>query len=172
MSPIRSISLRARLCASSVVFLGLVAACGGGSLPPSGTSSLAERTFAGQNKCNPKNADRPFIIEWDATDQSSFQSYAANDIVFVRYQGCELKALDGCREGSAKGSFGSYKPVEFTSGGVETVDIHDEGELYSKLRYGRTDDIIRFGLHEYLMDFVKRISSLGNEISRHFLVPA
>jgi len=124
------------VCASSVVFLGLVAACGGGSLPPSGTSSLAERTFAGQNKCNPKNADRPFIIEWDATDQSSFQSYAANDIVFVRYQGCELKALDGCREGSAKGSFGSYQPVEFTSGGVETVDIHDEGELYSKLPLG------------------------------------
>jgi uncharacterized alpha-E superfamily protein len=46
------------------------------------------------------------------------------------------------------------------------------GELYSKLRYGRTDDIIRFGLHEYLMDFLERISSLGNEISRHFLVPA
>jgi len=46
------------------------------------------------------------------------------------------------------------------------------GELYSKLRYGRTDDIIRFGLHEYLMDFVERISDLGQEISRHFLVPA
>ena len=46
------------------------------------------------------------------------------------------------------------------------------GELYSKLRYGRTDDIIRFGLHEYLMDFLNRISTLGNEISRHFLVPA
>jgi len=45
------------------------------------------------------------------------------------------------------------------------------GELYSKLRYGRADDIIRFGLHEYLMEFVDRISDLGGEISRHFLVP-
>ena len=46
------------------------------------------------------------------------------------------------------------------------------GELHMKLRYGRTDDIITLGLHEYLMDFLDRISDLGNEISRHFLVPA
>jgi uncharacterized alpha-E superfamily protein len=46
------------------------------------------------------------------------------------------------------------------------------GELYLELRTGRADDIIRFGLHEYLMDFLDRISDLGGEISRHFLVPA
>ena len=40
-----------------------------------------------------------------------------------------------------------------------------------RLHYGRTDDIIRFGLHEYLMDFLERISALGDEISRRFLVP-
>ncbi len=46
------------------------------------------------------------------------------------------------------------------------------GELHAKLHYGKTDDIIRFGLHEYLMDFLARISTLGNDISRHFLAPA
>ena len=47
------------------------------------------------------------------------------------------------------------------------------GELHARLHYGRTDDIIRFGLHEYLMDFLAaRVSSLGDEISRHFLVPS
>jgi uncharacterized alpha-E superfamily protein len=45
------------------------------------------------------------------------------------------------------------------------------GELHAKLHYGKTDDIIRFGLHEYLIDFLARISALGNDISRHFLVP-
>jgi uncharacterized alpha-E superfamily protein len=45
------------------------------------------------------------------------------------------------------------------------------GELHAKLHYGKTDDIIRLGLHEYLMDFLARISALGNDISRHFLVP-
>jgi uncharacterized alpha-E superfamily protein len=45
------------------------------------------------------------------------------------------------------------------------------GELHARLRYGKTDDIIKFGLHEYLMEFVERIYQLGNEINRTFLVP-
>ncbi|HTR58769.1 MAG TPA: alpha-E domain-containing protein [Casimicrobiaceae bacterium] len=45
------------------------------------------------------------------------------------------------------------------------------GELHSRLRYGKTDDIIKFGLHEYLMEFLDRISALGDEINRSFLVP-
>jgi uncharacterized alpha-E superfamily protein len=46
------------------------------------------------------------------------------------------------------------------------------GELHAKIHYGRTDDIIQQGLHEYLMDFLARISALGDGINRHFLVPA
>ena len=46
------------------------------------------------------------------------------------------------------------------------------GEIHARLHFGRTDDIIRFGLHEYLMDFVERVSHLGDEISQHFLVPS
>jgi uncharacterized alpha-E superfamily protein len=45
------------------------------------------------------------------------------------------------------------------------------GEMHAKLHYGKADDIIRQGLHEYLIDFLGRISALGNEISRHFLAP-
>ena len=45
------------------------------------------------------------------------------------------------------------------------------GELHARLHYGRTDDIIRYGLHEYLMDFLERVSVLGDEVSRGFLVP-
>ena len=32
--------------------------------------------------------------------------------------------------------------------------------------------MMRYGLHEYLMDFLDRVSALGDEISRVFLVPA
>jgi uncharacterized alpha-E superfamily protein len=46
------------------------------------------------------------------------------------------------------------------------------GELHARLHYGRTDDIIHQGLHEYLMDFLERVSALGDEISRRFLLPA
>ena len=45
------------------------------------------------------------------------------------------------------------------------------GELHARLHFGRTDEIIRYGLHEYLMDFLQQVSVLGDEISRGFLVP-
>jgi uncharacterized alpha-E superfamily protein len=45
------------------------------------------------------------------------------------------------------------------------------GELHARLHYARTDEMIRFGLHEYLIDFLARISELGDEVSRVFLVP-
>jgi uncharacterized alpha-E superfamily protein len=45
------------------------------------------------------------------------------------------------------------------------------GELHARLRNARTDDIMEFGLHEYLMEFLEEISRLGDEVSRVFLVP-
>ena len=45
------------------------------------------------------------------------------------------------------------------------------GELHARLHYGRTDDIMEFGLHEYLMEFLDDIAELGGEVSRAFLVP-
>lgn len=52
-------------------FGSVIVACGGSmpSIPAgtpsraSGQSSLMDKTVAGQNKCNSKSADRPFIIE-------------------------------------------------------------------------------------------------------------
>ncbi len=138
---------RARLAVSITALASLfAAACGGGGnggKPAAGPSEaeisqskLMNKTFAGKNKCDPTNHSRPFIIEWDATDMSSFQSFTTDDVVMVKYEGCNLQVLDGCRDDSVKGSFGSYKPVTWTSGGVETVDVADEGELYAKLPLG------------------------------------
>jgi uncharacterized alpha-E superfamily protein len=45
------------------------------------------------------------------------------------------------------------------------------GELHARLHYARTDEMIRFGLHEYLGDFLERVSELADEVSRVFLVP-
>jgi hypothetical protein len=130
-----------------VLFMGLVGwggiGCGGGSGVPaatpereSGQSGLMNDTFAGKNKCNPKNAERPFVVEWDATDMSSFEAFATNDVVIVRYEGCELRVLDHCRDDSVRGKLGAYRPVEWTTGQLETVDISNEGELYAKLPLG------------------------------------
>ncbi len=116
--------------------IAVVAACGGGPGAHGGQSNLVEKSFAGANKCNPKNHDRPFIIEWDATDMSSFQAHTKADVVVVKYEGCDLKVLESCRDDSVSGAFGSYKPPTFTSGSVESLEISDESELYAKLPLG------------------------------------
>jgi uncharacterized alpha-E superfamily protein len=45
------------------------------------------------------------------------------------------------------------------------------GELHAQLHYGRTEQIITLGLHEYLMAFLDKLSLLTAEINRDFLVP-
>ena len=99
----------------------------------SGQSHLMDETFAGQNACNAEEHTKPFVIEWDATDMSSFESIAANDVVFVKYEGCTLKVLDECKNDSIRGEQGAYKPPEWTTGQLETVDIQNSGELTAKL---------------------------------------
>jgi uncharacterized alpha-E superfamily protein len=46
------------------------------------------------------------------------------------------------------------------------------GELHSQLRYGRIEQIMDNGLHEYLMHFLDRTSALSDEINDVFLVPS
>jgi uncharacterized alpha-E superfamily protein len=64
--------------------------------------------------------------------------------------------------------------VERLADGHEHADelARTSGQLHALLHYGRTADVIDRGLHEYLMDFLERISTLGDEISRVFLVPS
>lgn len=102
----------------------------------SGQSDLMGQTLAGQDACDPATHKRPFIIEWDATDMSSFESQAADDVIVVRYEGCSLVVLDECRNESIRGTQGSYLPTQWTSGSLEKIDISNEGELYAKLPLG------------------------------------
>jgi uncharacterized alpha-E superfamily protein len=46
------------------------------------------------------------------------------------------------------------------------------GEMHARLKYAQTDEVIAFGLHEYLMAFLEHISQLGDEVSRTFFAPA
>jgi uncharacterized alpha-E superfamily protein len=45
------------------------------------------------------------------------------------------------------------------------------GELASSLRYGRIEDVLEAGLHQYLTKFITRINDIGNRIAADFLVP-
>jgi uncharacterized alpha-E superfamily protein len=46
------------------------------------------------------------------------------------------------------------------------------GDLHARLHYGRTEDILQQGLHDYLQDFLARANDLGRETTQSFLVPA
>lgn len=122
--------------------VALAACSGGGAAAPSteprasGQSRLIEKTFAGKNRCSSDDHTRPFIVEWDATDMSSFEARATTDAIFVRYDGCKLDVVDTCTNDSVRGALGAYGPVDWTSGSVEKVDILDEDELYAKLPLG------------------------------------
>ncbi len=43
------------------------------------------------------------------------------------------------------------------------------GEIHAQLHYGRTEQIFKLGLHEYLMQFLDKIEALNTEINRHYL---
>ena len=45
------------------------------------------------------------------------------------------------------------------------------GEIHAQLHYGRTEQIFKLGLHEYLMQFLGKIEALNAEINRHYLTP-
>ncbi|PTD95261.1 alpha-E domain-containing protein [Pseudothauera lacus] len=45
------------------------------------------------------------------------------------------------------------------------------GELEAQLRFGRIDDIVRDGLHNYVVRLLSRVQDLGNRIADDFLVP-
>jgi hypothetical protein len=106
------------------------------------------KTKAGQRSCNTKDHLRPFVIEWDATDVSSFESRAKTDVIFVRYTDCQLEVVDSCTNDAVRGSLGSYNAPDWTTGSVEKVDIQNEDELYAKLPLGVHTLGARVGLGE------------------------
>jgi hypothetical protein len=106
----------------------------GSSLPAPAHKNLMDETTAGQNRCAiTKSHERPFVIEWDATDLASFEAKAQRDVVFVRYEGCNLTVLYGCSDSSVPGKLGTYGQPIVTAGAVEAVDIANESELYAQL---------------------------------------
>ncbi|MEO8875297.1 MAG: hypothetical protein ABI461_06910 [Polyangiaceae bacterium] len=116
----------------------LAAACGAGTPPTmQGRSGMLSKTAIAQ-KCEEaaKGHDRPFVIEWDATDLASFEALAHRDTVVVKYEGCDIQVLDRCTDPNISAHFGAYGTPQFTSGTVQGFDIGNEGELYAKLPLG------------------------------------
>jgi len=133
-----------RSTALLLFFLPILAAgCGAGTVKGSAEAKVTGRvamldSTAIAKKCDEaaKGHERPFVVEWDATDLASFEAKAASDTVFVKYTGCKIEVLDRCSDKSYPGRFGTYGPPKWTSGTIQGFDIANEGELYAKLPLG------------------------------------
>ncbi len=66
---------------------------------------------------------------------------------------------------------GVVKNLGLVSNRHSDETVRRAGQLYSQLRYGLIDEILKDGLHEWLTDFMDRIYLLGDGISKDFLVP-
>lgn len=102
-----------------------------------GRNKLLDKTAVGKNRCESGGGNySPFVVEWDATDLSSFEAKAARDLVFVRYADCQIEMLYGCSDSGIAGKYGRYGEPTFTSGTVEGFTMKNEDELYAKLPLG------------------------------------
>jgi hypothetical protein len=115
----------------------ILAACGGSGGSSHPKSAAVDRSAVGAGKCQSDGDEhRLFLVEWDATDLSSFEAKAARDVVLVRYEGCKMRILHGCSDDGIAGKYGSYRAPEMTSGNVEGLSVKTEDELYAKLPLG------------------------------------
>ena len=75
------------------------------------------------------------------------------------------RSLHSCADGIVR-----MLPLIANSASAETQ--RQAGVLHAKLHFGRIEDVLAGGLHEYLTDFMDRIYELGEGISHAFLMPA
>jgi hypothetical protein len=107
-----------------------------------GPNKMLDQTAVGQNRCDTgKITSSPFVVEWDATDLSTFEAKASRDLVFVRYEGCEIELIYSCSDNGIPGRYGRYQDPTFTSGTVESFTMKNEDEVWAKLPLGAA----RFG---------------------------
>jgi hypothetical protein len=108
----------------------------------SGPNKMLDDTAVGRGRCSGGQIDTsPFVVEWDATDLSTFEAHASRDLVLVRYADCAIELLRGCSDGGIPGRYGRYREPVFTSGTVESFAMKDEDELWARLPLGAA----RFG---------------------------
>lgn len=111
--------------------------------------------------------------EWSAVlrSVSAFQAYQKifSDTI-EPWRVAELLVLRRDMPRSLHACFDEITPIlEQLSGIRQTECKRLAGELHSKLRYGKMQQIFQKGLHEFLTDFIELNNRLGAEVHKTFL---
>lgn len=123
----------------------------------------------------PKDGPSGEYYEWGALlrSVSAFEIYRkVYRDVLTPQRVAELLIL---RDDMPRSLHSCMKEVQQILGLVANTRSHETlrraGEIYSRLHYGRIDDVFEHGLHEYLSHFLDCTADLGNLIAQDFLVP-
>jgi hypothetical protein len=105
-----------------------LSAMGCGAADP--IAEAPELELEGQTKCGvTASQSEPLIIEWPAAQRTKLEALAARGAIAVRYSGCEMEVVAGCKVPRVY----AYTP---TTRQKEQVKIKDEDELFARLPLG------------------------------------
>lgn len=108
----------------------LLSACGGGMANTAQGLAAAPQLPADQARCKiSASSENPLVTEWPASEKANFEARLAEGAIVVGYSGCSMKVLRNCRVG---GSYAWHR----TTLATDTVEIHNEDELFAKLPLG------------------------------------
>lgn len=105
---------------------------------------------------------------------SAFETYrkAYKDVITPR-RVAELMILRGDMPRSLHACIEALDEQLMAINGLRSGELlRQSGLLRAELRYGRIDDIIAQGLHEYLTQFVARIYAIGDQINTTYFWPS
>ena len=102
----------------------------GCSKPPTAPVSTVPEPDLGGSRCTVKReADAPFIVEWDGTDRARLEAAIRKGVLAVRYQGCEVELLPACNA-ELRYDYVALNPKQ------ESVEVQDTDELYARFPRG------------------------------------
>ena len=113
---------------AAVLLTGIsVMACGGGAdLPrakaPTAPDAEARCSLAARN-------ESPLVTEWSSAEKANLQARLRSGALAVEFTGCSMRPIAGC---NVRGSY-RWQRTTLSS---ESIEIHDQDELFAKLPLG------------------------------------
>ena len=117
----------------------------------------------GATKCYVKASQRkPLVVEWRGEDRAELETQARKGLVVVRYDGCEMEVLTGCK-GPGQYEYAANNPQK------SMESIRNDDELYAALPVGaaRLEGKLRqYGELNVKMTMVGRWEASNTEVRK------
>ncbi len=114
----------------SLFAAGVIALTGCASTPAGALATTPGMGDVPTAKClGTKNKNKPFLVDWHASDRGDLETAARNNLVVVKYDGCQLHVMSHCE---AAGNY-DYLPFQPKQ---DRIRITDANQLYTNVPMG------------------------------------